>query len=153
MNYILKLIYIILIIYFALVLYRTTNIGKTIKENWKSIVLFFIVEFLILNIYTFIRMRMEDFIPYRDFAGFYRGVLELIEVFKHDSFIEIFSRIYNSMLYSEYSYFSKLFLVLPMEILGTSYSRFIISMINLFVIPSNLLFYIFILNSKIKFSS
>lgn len=136
----------IVIFYFML---KNTNIVNTIKNNKKEIFLFFLLNLIILNLFTIIRMRMENFIPYRDYAGFYRNTLVLSNHFANKSFMEILTLIYNSILNDEYSLLAELFLVLPVNIVGNSYSKYIISMINVFIIPSNLIIYTCFLDFKL----
>lgn len=141
MKSIMILFYPTLIAFLLYFLVTRTSIKQTVKENWKFIIGFSCVSSFVLILFVFYRMRLENFIPYRDYAGFYRSTLELIKAFENKSAHEFFVMIYESMLYSEYSYFAELFLVLPLMLIGNTYSKFILSMIVCFVIPLTVLIY------------
>ena len=146
MNILLYLFFPILICSLSIYIYKTTSIKETLKKHWKLILIFLLFNFVFLNLYAFFRLRSENFIPFWDWAGYYKKTIELLSILNNEGFQVTVAKIYNSMLYNDYSYFAETFLLLPIRLIGTTYPRYIIAVLNFFIIPTNCLVFIFSLN-------
>ena len=132
-------------ILFSVLSYFYHSSYKTIiLSKWKSILLFSIATFIILNMYSIWHLSQENFIAYWDFSGFWRRQIELMDIFKNSP-SELFRFIYDSILYQEYSSLPQLFLIPHTFIFGITYPRFVLAMLNTFLIPSLITIYIVML--------
>lgn len=142
---ILFMIYPSLLLLAMSILWRLTNFKQTLTQHWKSLLLFFILSFVFLNTYTIWHMSQENFIYYWDFSGFWRRQIELNGAFHHDP-ISVFKIVYQSILSNEYSSFPQLLLLPHTLIVGISYPRYVLAMVNSFLIPALSLMYLWILS-------
>ena len=142
MKYLVGSLYPILLILIAMILLNNKNIRETIKNNKKSILIFLVFNFVLINAMLFLHLRQEQFIAYWDFGGFWRKSVEFNQMMDR-SVKEALDNLWFSLNYSEYSYLPEWFLYLPTQLLGSSYPRFILAMFNSFVLPANLILYIF----------
>ena len=142
MKYLVGSLYPILLILIAMILLNNKNIRETIKNNKKSILIFLVFNFVLINAMLFLHLRQEQFIAYWDFGGFWRKSVEFNQMMDR-SVKEAMDNLWFSLNYSEYSYLPEWFLYLPTQLLGSSYPRFILAMFNSFVLPANLILYIF----------
>ena len=142
MKYLVGSVYPIFLILIAVVLWHNDKIRETVKTNKKSILLFLLFNFVMINVMLFLHLRQEQFIAYWDFGGFWRKSVEFNQMMDR-SVKEAMDNLWFSLNYSEYSYLPEWFLYLPTQLLGSSYPRFILAMFNSFVLPANLILYIF----------
>lgn len=142
MKYLAGSLYPVLLVLIAVVLWNNTAIRSTIKENKKSILVFLFLNFVIINILLFFHLRQEQFIAYWDFGGFWRKSVEFNQMMNR-SVKEAMDNLWFSLNYSEYSFLPEWFLYFPTQLLGNTYPRFILAMFNSFILPANLILYIF----------
>lgn len=142
MKYFAGSLYPVLLVLIAVVLWNNTAIRTTIKENKKSILVFLFLNFVIINILLFFHLRQEQFIAYWDFGGFWRKSVEFNQMMNR-SVKEAMDNLWFSLNYSEYSFLPEWFLYFPTLLLGNTYPRFILAMFNSFILPANLILYIF----------
>lgn len=142
MKYLAGSLYPVLLVLIAVVLWNNTSIRTTIKENKKSILVFLFLNFVIINILLFFHLRQEQFIAYWDFGGFWRKSVEFNQMMNR-SVKEAMDNLWFSLNYSEYSFLPECFLYFPIQLLGNTYPRFILAMFNSFILPANLILYIF----------
>ncbi|WP_370778021.1 hypothetical protein [Holdemania massiliensis] len=142
MKYLAGSLYPVLLVLIAVVLWNNTSIRTTIKENKKSILVFLFLNFVIINILLFFHLRQEQFIAYWDFGGFWRKSVEFNQMMNR-SVKESMDNLWFSLNYSEYSFLPEWFLYFPTQLLGNTYPRFILAMFNSFILPANLILYIF----------
>ena len=142
MKYLAGSIYPVLLVLIAAVLWNNTAIRTTIKENKKSILIFLFLNFAIINVLLFFHLRQEQFIAYWDFGGFWRKSVEFNQMMNR-SVKEAMDNLWFSLNYSEYSFLPEWFLYFPTQLLGNTYPRFILAMFNSFILPANLILYIF----------
>jgi hypothetical protein len=125
-------------------LYRYTSLKVTFLRHYKSIILFSLAIFIILNFFSIWHLRQESFIYYWDFSGFWRRQLELLNLLKNKP-NELFPYVYQSIQFEEYSSFAQLCLLSPMLLVGKSYPRYVLAMLNSGLIPSMILLYCFVI--------
>ncbi|WP_303015139.1 hypothetical protein [Holdemania massiliensis] len=142
MKYLAGSLYPVLLVLIAVVLWNNTAIRSTIKKNKKSILVFLFLNFVIINILLFFHLRQEQFIAYWDFGGFWRKSVEFNQMMNR-SVKEAMDNLWFSLNYSEYSFLPEWFLYFPTQLLGNTYPRFILAMFNSFILPTNLILYIF----------
>lgn len=142
MKYLVGGLYPVLLIIIAAILWNNKSIKKTIQENKKSILVFLIFNFFVINILLFFHLRQEQFIAYWDFGGFWRKSVEFNQMMNR-SVKEAMDNLWFSLNYSEYSFLPEWFLYFPTQLLGNTYPRFILAMFNSFILPANLILYIF----------
>lgn len=142
MKYLAGSLYPVLLVLIAVVLWNNTAIRTTIKVNKKSILVFLFLNFVIINILLFFHLRQEQFIAYWDFGGFWRSSVEFNQMMNR-SVKEAMDNLWFSLNYSEYSFLPEWFLYFPTQLLGNTYPRFILAMFNSFILPANLILYIF----------
>lgn len=142
MKYLAGSLYPVLLVLIAVVLWNNTAIRSTIKKNKKSILVFLFLNFVIINILLFFHLRQEQFIAYWDFGGFWRKSVEFNQMMNR-SVKEAMDNLWFSLNYSEYSFLPEWFLYFPTQLLGNTYPRFILAMFNSFILPANLILYIF----------
>lgn len=131
----------LLMIVIGLLIWQIDEVKAVVKANWKELLLFSIALLIFLDIFTIWHMRQEHFLYYWDFSGFWRRSLEFnAELTAHPN--NILKYLYESILFQEYSSFPQLFLTAHTLLLGNTYPRFILAMVNTFVIPSQMLVYI-----------
>lgn len=137
--------YPLLLISLTSYLVLTTSLKITLQKNWKIILLFSFFLFLFLDSFTIWHMSQEHFIYYWDFSGFWRRQIEVMGLFNSNP-SQLFSMVYQSILTNEYSSFPQLLLIPHVSLVGVSYPRFILAMVNMFLIPSQILFFVWMLN-------
>ncbi|MCH1940246.1 hypothetical protein [Holdemania massiliensis] len=142
MKYLVGGLYPVLLFIIAATLWNNKSIKRTIQENKKSILVFLIFNFLVINILLFFHLRQEQFIAYWDFGGFWRKSVEFNQMMNR-SVKEAMDNLWFSLNYSEYSFLPEWFLYFPTQLLGNTYPRFILAMFNSFILPANLILYIF----------
>lgn len=136
----------ILITYYTL---KNSNLLQLVIENWKVILLFSISLIIFLNAYTIWHMSHENFIYYWDFSGFWRRQLEVMQLFREDS-NNLLPYVYKTLLMEEYSSFPQLLLIPHMLIVGETYPRFVLAMVNSFLVPSQILLFVWVLKISRK---
>lgn len=141
LKYLFGMTYFFILAFLVFVLWRQERISYVVKEHKTLIVVFIIFNIVVLNVFVYLHLSQESFIPSWDFGGFYRRALEFTDKLDR-SLPEAFANLYNSINLSEYNYIAEWYLYLPMKIIGDSYLRFILCMLNVFVIPSNVLIFI-----------
>ena len=125
-------------------LLRQSTFVKTIRSNWTSVLVFSIVFLLFINAYTIWHMSQEQFIYYWDFSGFWRRQLEVMDFFRNNP-SQLIPYVNNTLILEEYSSFPQLLLIPHILIVGETYPRFVLAMVNSFLVPSQILLYIWIL--------
>lgn len=124
------------------ILFSDKKINEVLRKNKKTIIIFLGVSFLVLNGVLYLHLSQESFIPSWDFGGFYRKTLEFSDKLNR-SIPEAVDNLIKSINYSEYNYVAEWFLYVPMQVIGNSFLRYAISMVNLFLMPINFLFVVF----------
>lgn len=138
------LFYPLLIIFISFYTFKQTNLIQIINRHWKTILIFSFLLIVFLNAYTIWHMSHENFIYYWDFSGFWRRQLEVMELFREDV-NQLIPYVYKTLVSEEYSSFPQLFLIPHMLIVGETYARFVLAMVNFFLVPSQILLYIWCL--------
>lgn len=138
------LFYPLLIIFISFYTFKQTNLIQIINRHWKTILIFSFLLIIFLNAYTIWHMSHENFIYYWDFSGFWRRQLEVMELFREDV-NQLIPYVYRTLVNEEYSSFPQLFLIPHMLIVGETYARFVLAMVNFFLVPSQILLYIWCL--------
>ena len=115
-----------------------------IKENYKKIAVITIIFMVLLLVGMAIYFSVEDTIYVYDYAGHWKRALIVRDLFLKDP-LNVLPRVYDSMLYDDYSLLPGLFQIIPL-IFGTSYSYFSITSVVLFLTPSIALFQILYLS-------
>ena len=118
---------------------------RTLIFNWKSILIFSFIFIIFMNVYTIWHMSQEEFIYYWDFSGFWRRQLEVMSLFRNDP-SQLIPYVYKTLISEEYSSFPQLFLIPHILLVGETYPRFVLSMVNSFLVPSQVLLYIWVLS-------
>ncbi|MEG0576451.1 MAG: hypothetical protein RR500_01160 [Bacilli bacterium] len=134
-------VYFFLVIGLIIILVSDKKIREVIKKNKKTILIFIVVSFIVLNGILYLHLSQESFIPSWDFGGFYRKTLEFSDKLNR-SIPEAIDNLIETINYAEYNYVAEWFLFLPMKIIGSSFLRYALAMVNSFLIPTNLLFVI-----------
>lgn len=147
MNIVFGSMYFLVITCLLLLLYHEKNVKLVIKNNWKTLLLFLTFNIILMNLILYFHLRQESFIPSWDFGGFYRKSLEFIDKLDR-SVIEAWDNLVYSINYTEYNYLAESFLYLPMKMLGNTFLRFVICMFNTFLLPANMLIYLWYLLFK-----
>lgn len=141
MNILLKLItlgiYPLTLLALAFFLARKQTIVQIWKQHYQRILLHSFVFTIILVIATLIFFHFEDTIYYYDFSGYWVRSLEFKQFF-HQHPPTIFSKLYQSMLFDDYSYLANLYL-LPMMHFGSSFKYFVLANIITFLLPLSIL--------------
>lgn len=137
-------VYFFLLLGLIIILLTEKRVRDIIVENKKTIFIFLAISFIALNVVLYFHLSQESFIPSWDFGGFYRKTLEFSDKLNR-SIPEAIDNIIESINYSEYNYVAEWFLYLPMKIIGGSFLRYGLSMVNSFLMPTNLLLVIFYL--------
>lgn len=135
-------VYFFLIIGLSVILIKDKKVNEVVKKNWKAILIFTVLSIVLLNGVLYFHCSQESFIPSWDFGGFYRKTLEFSDKLDR-SIPEAMDNIINSINYAEYNYVAEWFLYLPMKIVGNSFLRYVLCMVNVFLIPTNVLFMVF----------
>ena len=138
------LIYPLLLGGIGYLLFKIKPVQVVLKNQWKSILIFTLFIIVFLDGYTIWHMHQEHFIYYWDFSGFWKRSLELNRLLLSNP-SQLFSYIYHTINTEEYSSLPQFFLIFHTLIIGNTYPRFILAMVNSFLIPSQILYYIFIL--------
>ena len=89
-------------------------------------------------------MSQEQFIYYWDFSGFWRRQLEVMNFFRNNV-NQLIPYVYKTLLFEEYSSFPQLFLIPHILLIGETYPRFVLAMVNTFLVPSQILLYVWVL--------
>lgn len=135
-------VYFFLLIGLSVILIKDKKVKEVVKKNWKAILIFTVLSIILLNGVLYFHCSQESFIPSWDFGGFYRKTLEFSDKLDR-SIPEAMDNIINSINYAEYNYVAEWFLYLPMKIVGNSFLRYVLCMVNVFLIPTNVLFMVF----------
>lgn len=144
MRWTLILLYPVLLVLLLCVLLACKPIRSCAKRNWKMLLLFLGFNLVVLNVLLMLHLRQEQFIPYWDFGGFYRKTLEFNAMLARSG-KEAWDNLWQSMNYAEYSYLPECFLALPTMILGNTFPRFVVAMLNAFIVPANLVMFMLLL--------
>ena len=147
MNILFGSIYFIIIFCLLAVLFFDKKIRYISKKNWKLMLFFIIINICLLNLLLYFHLRQESFIPSWDFGGFYRKTLEFSDKLDR-SIVEAWDNLIYSINYTEYNYLAESFLYLPMKIIGNTFLRYVICMLNTFLIPANVLIFLWYLLFK-----
>lgn len=147
MNILFGSIYFIIIFCLLAVLFFDKKVRYILKKNWKLMLFFIIVNICLLNLLLYFHLRQESFIPSWDFGGFYRKTLEFSDKLDR-SVVEAWDNLIYSINYTEYNYLAESFLYLPMKIIGNTFLRYVICMLNTFLIPANVLIFLWYLIFK-----
>lgn len=147
MNILFGSIYFIIIFCLLALLCFDKNVRYILKKNWKLMLFFIMVNICLLNLLLYFHLRQESFIPSWDFGGFYRKTLEFSDKLDR-SIVEAWDNLIYSINYTEYNYLAESFLYLPMKIIGNTFLRYVICMLNTFLIPANVLIFLWYLLFK-----
>lgn len=123
----------------------STEFLKTLKRHWKAVLVFGLCLGLFLNLYTIWHMSHEHFLYYWDFSGFWRRQLELMRLLQQNPG-QVYPFILNTIRNEEYSSLPQLFLIPHILLIGDTYPRYILAMVNCTLIPSTVLFYVWMLH-------
>lgn len=145
-------IYFFILIGLCVVIFKEKRIREIIIKNKYKILAFILINVVLISLISYFHLSKESFIPSWDFGGFYRRALEFTDKLDF-SLQDAAKSLYESINIDEYNYVAEWYLYLPMKILGNSYLRFIICMINVFLIPSNTLLYILYLKISEEFKN
>lgn len=127
-------IYPLILTIFIFSILKNKSFISTIKRDYKKILINTAIIVIIGIISLFIFFSIEDTIYNYDYSGGWIRVLELKRMFLENPG-SIFSFVYNSMNYDEYSYLPAL-LMLPFMIFGSgSYLQFCLVIFITFIIP------------------
>lgn len=141
MNTLIKIISLLIYPFFitilAFLIFRKKDIRNIFKNNYKNIIINSLIFSAFLIILTFILFKFEDTIYFYDYSGYWIKSLELKKMFSINP-IKIYTTVYNSMLYDDYSYLPSLFLI-PSMYFGSSFKYFIFSNIISFMLPLSII--------------
>ena len=144
MEYFVGSLYFVLLLIMGAVLFSVKKYRMSVKKNWKIILVFSIVGFIIMNVLLFIFLRQENFISYWEFGGFWKKTLEFNDLLSKNIGDAIHFTV-DSMKFSEYSYLPEWFLSTPMYLVGNTYLKFVLLMFNCFVMVFNVLLFSLVL--------
>ena len=135
------LFYPALLVLLFMYIFRYSSLRLSIQKHWKIIILFSVLLTVFLNLYTYWHMSQEHFIYYWDFSGFWRRQIEVLGDFYHQPQL-LFRDVLESIRKNEYSSFPQILLLPHTVLLGNTYPRFVLAMVNSFLIPSQILFFV-----------
>lgn len=119
-----------------LVLSKKTMLNS-LKTNFKAITYNSLIFISLLIIAVLIFFKFEDTIYFYDYSGYWIRSLEFKALFHNNPFA-LFNKLYQSMLYDDYSYLVNLFLM-PLMSFKDSFKYFIIANILSFLLPLSIL--------------
>lgn len=141
MNILLKLIsfglYPFILVMLAFFLAKKQSVVQVWKQHYQKILLHSFMFISVLVIVALVFFHFEDTIYYYDFSGYWVRSLELKQFF-HQQPLNIFTKLYQSMLFDDYSYLANLYL-LPMMHFGSSFKYFVLANIITFLFPLSIL--------------
>ncbi len=124
----------------ALMLFCVILLGSAFKyilcdaQLDKKRIYVFVFGAVISNILLILYTKLQNFIPFWDYAGYYRESLASSKEMYSD--LPLFWRnLYSSMLYDDYTKLPTLFTAPFINLFGGEYSTYIIICYNIFVLP------------------
>ncbi len=95
------------------------------------------------NAFLLIYMHFQNFIPFWDYAGYYKETLRSGALL-NENIPEFFRQTYRSMLESDYTLLPTLFIAPLLNLLGGTFSAYFFLIYNVFLVPFFILFAILI---------
>ncbi len=124
----------------ALMLFCAILLGSAFKyilsdaQLDKKRIYIFIFGAVISNILLILYTKLQNFIPFWDYAGYYRESLSASKEMYNDLPL-FFKNLYSSMLYDDYTKLPTLFTAPFINLFSGEYSTYIIICYNIFVLP------------------
>lgn len=136
MKWILFLFYPVFLILVHVYLYfKLENYKNAIRINRKFLVKSMIGIIILLNFLVLLFFVFENTIYFWDYSGFWTRTIDYINIIDNNGVKVSLQTLLQSMNYDEHSYLLCLFLSFPMKLLNFDFLTFILSILNLFVIP------------------
>ncbi len=114
---------------FGMVAYLLRGVGM--RRTYKFLVLGGI---LLGNVFLAVYTHFQRFIPFWDYAGYYIETLRSATLMRED-LPGFFAALYDTMLQSDYTKLPTLFTAPILEMLGGSFTAYIFTIYNLFIVP------------------
>lgn len=145
MSNLLLLVYpAVLVLSFIYLYKRIDDYRDIVNKNVKTLLVFVFAVFVIGNLAIILYFSIEDCIYFWDYSGFWTKTIDYLSFIKLTGLRNSLNELYVSMNNYEHSYLLCLFLSLPMRIFGETFSVFVMSVFNMFVIPIAINLYIII---------
>lgn len=113
--------------------YQIDELKKIIKNKYKIILINTLIFILFTTVLVFIYFKFEDKIYQRDYSGYWVKSLEFKQILNTNP-LDIFNKLYNSMLHYDYTYLPNLYLVFLMNFFS-SFKSFVLSIALTFIAP------------------
>lgn len=123
--------------FIVLYILHISDVLKYVTDN-KNVQSLSMIGYVLGFILIYAFLQREHFIYYWDFSAYWNTSIQFNNLISTD-FIAGLKQIYASILRDDYSVFPSVFLSLPLKILGTSYTSYVLSIYTCFLYPFSII--------------